>query len=139
MKRTATFILICMPLAALLMTGLLLSAVECSAGWLNDRCQKWFEDIYRGGGEAMSAMIRSRAPIERMTKMYALIRLRKPCTAFDFAQRFEVSHKTIMRDLEFMRDRLGLPLVYDPENRTWTTNKTVRLPWWLEINNAVTL
>jgi predicted DNA-binding transcriptional regulator YafY len=87
----------------------------------------------------MNATITSRPPIERMTKMYALIRSGQACTAFDFAQRFEVSHKTIMRDLEFMRDRLGLPLVYDPSNWTWTTDKSVRLPWWLEINNAVTL
>jgi proteasome accessory factor B len=30
------------------------------------------------------------------------------------AAELEVSSKTIMRDLEFMRDRLGLPIAYDP-------------------------
>ena len=81
----------------------------------------------------------TRPPIERMTKMYALIRSGKKLTAFDFADIFEVSHKTIRRDLEFMRDRVGLPIVYDAEHFHWTTDPTARLPWWLEINNAVTL
>jgi hypothetical protein len=51
MKRTAALILLCVPLAALLLTGLLLSAVECGAGWLNDRFQKLFTEIYRGRGD----------------------------------------------------------------------------------------
>jgi predicted DNA-binding transcriptional regulator YafY len=33
----------------------------------------------------------------------------------DFAEHFEVSGKTIERDLEYMRDRLGAPVVYDRE------------------------
>jgi len=35
------------------------------------------------------------------------------CT--NLATRLEVSTKTIMRDLAFMRDRLDLPLEYDPK------------------------
>jgi len=49
MRRPLTLIVLCVPLVLLLATGLLLSAIECSAGWLNDRCQKWFTDIYHGG------------------------------------------------------------------------------------------
>jgi predicted DNA-binding transcriptional regulator YafY len=85
------------------------------------------------------ATMTNRAPIERMTKMYAMIRTGKRHTAFDFARMFEVSHRTIIRDLEFMRDRIGLPLIYDTEHFCWVTDATVRLPWWLETNNAVTL
>ena len=33
------------------------------------------------------------------------------------AERFEVSRKTAQRDVDFMRDRLGAPLVYVPEHR----------------------
>jgi hypothetical protein len=51
MKRTATLIVICVPLFALFLIGLLLSAIECSAGWLNDGCQKLFTEIFRGGGK----------------------------------------------------------------------------------------
>ena len=81
--------------------------------------------------------IRTYHTIERITKMYALIRAGSQYTAFDFAEMFKVSHKTIMRDLDFMRDRIRLPIVY--KDRRWAFDSTVRLPWWLEKNNAVTL
>ncbi len=37
--------------------------------------------------------------------------------AGDMAERFEISRKQAQRDIEFMRDRLNAPLVYDPARR----------------------
>lgn len=48
MKRFAILFALCVPLALLLMAGLLLTAIECGAGWLNDRCQKLFAELYEG-------------------------------------------------------------------------------------------
>ena len=55
----------------------------------------------------------SRPPLERM------MRLHQKLIAGDFpncrklADELEVSTKTIQRDIDFMRDRLGLPIEYD--------------------------
>ena len=49
------------------------------------------------------------------------------------AEKFEVSRKTAQRDIEFMRDRLGAPLVYSPLERGYEyEEKTYTLPGiWL--------
>lgn len=48
-----------------------------------------------------------RSPIERMAFVCRLLREREPFNATRLAILFEVSTKTIQRDLDFMRDRLG--------------------------------
>lgn len=48
-----------------------------------------------------------RPPIERMAFLARLFREGKRVTVGLVAARFEVSHKTIERDIAFMRDRLG--------------------------------
>jgi predicted DNA-binding transcriptional regulator YafY len=42
---------------------------------------------------------------------------RKFITGPELARRFEVSERTIRNDIQFMRDRLGLPCAYIPERR----------------------
>lgn len=73
----------------------------------------------------------TRPAIERMTKSYALIRIGKFPSHSTLAKRFEVSAKTIQRDLEFLRDRIGLPIEYNAHRRGWTVNPEIKLPWWL--------
>lgn len=56
---------------------------------------------------------RSRPPLARMFAVHqALVKGGFPnCTKL--AQELEVSNKTVQRDIDFMRDRLGLPIEYD--------------------------
>ena len=60
-----------------------------------------------------SAMPQSRPPIERMMKVHQSILSGKYPNASGLAAELGVSAKSIHRDLDFMRDRLGLPLAYD--------------------------
>ena len=53
----------------------------------------------------------SRAPLERMLRIHQAIQSGKYPTAARLAADLEVSAKSIHRDLDFMRDRLQLPLV----------------------------
>lgn len=55
----------------------------------------------------------SRAPLERMLRIHQAIQSRKYPNASALAAELEVSTKSIHRDLDFMRDRLELPLAYD--------------------------
>jgi len=56
---------------------------------------------------------RSRPPLERMLRIHQSIQARKYPTAATLAREMEMSTKSIHRDLEFMRDRLGLPLEWN--------------------------
>ncbi|KQC11301.1 MAG: hypothetical protein APR62_10195 [Smithella sp. SDB] len=49
------------------------------------------------------------------------------------AEKFEITRKTAQRDIEFMRDRLDVPLIYVPERRGFTyENSAFELPaFWL--------
>src|SRR5438477_5403097 len=56
----------------------------------------------------------SRPPLERMLRIHQAIQSGKYPNATSLAVELEVSTKSIHRDIEFMRDRLDLPLEYDP-------------------------
>src|SRR5579859_6852380 len=55
----------------------------------------------------------SRPPLERMLRIHQLIQSASFPNASTLAAELEVSTKSIHRDLEFMRDRLELPLEFD--------------------------
>jgi proteasome accessory factor B len=55
----------------------------------------------------------ARPPLERMSRLHNLIRSETYPNCTVMAEELEVSRKTIQRDLDFMRDRLGLPIAYD--------------------------
>lgn len=59
----------------------------------------------------------TRPPLERMLQIHQAVQAGDYPNANTLARRLEVSRKSIVRDLEFMRDRLGLPLEYD--ERRW--------------------
>jgi predicted DNA-binding transcriptional regulator YafY len=62
----------------------------------------------------------ARPAIERLFRIRRLIIAgRGPVNATTLAAQLETSRKTIHRDLEFLRDRLGLPLEYDHAEHTW--------------------
>ena len=55
----------------------------------------------------------TRPPIARFHLIAAILTAAKPgslITCEKIAERLEVTTKTVFRDLEFMRDRLGLPI-----------------------------
>ncbi|MBT5927281.1 MAG: YafY family transcriptional regulator [Verrucomicrobia bacterium] len=58
--------------------------------------------------------IHSRPPMERMLRIHQAIQSGKLPNATHLAEQLEVSKKSIHRDIEFMRDRLDLPVEYDP-------------------------
>src|ERR1041385_8056750 len=55
----------------------------------------------------------SRPPLERMLRIHQAIQSGKFPNASSLARELEVSTKSIHRDIEFMRDRLELPVEYD--------------------------
>jgi proteasome accessory factor B len=60
-----------------------------------------------------TAALHSRPPLERMLRIHQALQAGGYPNAAKIAREIEVSSKTIHRDIEFMRDRLGLPIEYD--------------------------
>ena len=58
-------------------------------------------------------MSENRTALARVAHISAALTVRKRTTAGMLAVELEVSDKTIRRDLEFMRDQLGLPVDRD--------------------------
>ena len=56
----------------------------------------------------------SRPPLERMLRLHERLKAGVFPNCRKLADELEVSPKTIQRDIDFMRDRLGLPIEYDP-------------------------
>jgi predicted DNA-binding transcriptional regulator YafY len=61
----------------------------------------------------MNASLHSRPPLERMLRIHQALLAGKFPNASKLAHEVEVSTKTIHRDIEFMRDRLNLPIEFD--------------------------
>jgi len=61
----------------------------------------------------MNASLHSRPPLERMLRIHQTLQAGGFPNASKLAVEAEVSTKTIHRDIEFMRDRLNLPIAYD--------------------------
>lgn len=59
------------------------------------------------------AMPVSRPPLERMQRLHQLLHAGGCPNASALAVELEVTSKTIYRDVEFMRERLGLPIEFD--------------------------
>jgi len=54
---------------------------------------------------------------ERLQRMVQLLKAHRIVSRQTFLERFEVSPATFKRDLEYLRDRLGAPIVWDRERR----------------------
>jgi proteasome accessory factor B len=64
-------------------------------------------------GRALPRLPQSRPPLERMLRIHQTIQASGYPNATTLARELEVSTKSVHRDIEFMRDRLGLPIEYD--------------------------
>ena len=67
----------------------------------------------------------SRPPLERMQRLHDLLMTERPVNCQQLGREFEVSYKTIQRDLDFMRDRLNLPIEYDATQYTFRYTEPV--------------
>src|SRR6516225_3026772 len=65
----------------------------------------------RGGPAATT--LHSRPPLERMLRIHQAVSSGQFPNATTLAREIEVASKTIHRDIEFMRDRLNLPMEFD--------------------------
>ena len=63
--------------------------------------------------ENKNSSLHSRPPLERMLRIHQLLQAGGFPNATSLAREIEVSTKTIQRDIEFMRDRLNLPIEFD--------------------------
>src|SRR6478736_151383 len=66
--------------------------------------------------EVSTPMPKHRPPLERMLRIHQSLQSGKFPNATTLAQELEVSTKSIQRDLDFMRDRLELPIEYHPKS-----------------------
>jgi proteasome accessory factor B len=57
----------------------------------------------------------SRPPLARMMRIHEKLKHERHPNCQKMAEELEVSSKTIQRDIVFMRDQLGLPIEYDPD------------------------
>src|SRR5208283_386883 len=62
---------------------------------------------------AEKSSLHSRPPLERMLRIHQALQAGGFPNASKFAREIEVATKTIHRDIEFMRDRLNLPIEFD--------------------------
>ena len=61
-------------------------------------------------------ILHSRPPLERMLRIHQALQSGKFPNATKLAREIEVATKTIHRDIEFMRDRLNLPIEFDSQH-----------------------
>jgi predicted DNA-binding transcriptional regulator YafY len=74
-------------------------------------------------------MKRSRSQVERLLDLDQKLRGGTYPNCSNFAKDWEISTKTVQRDLEFLQDRLGAPLAYDHSRRGYYyTEATFMLP-----------
>lgn len=66
-----------------------------------------------------AALPSSRPPLARMLRIHEILQDGRLTNGTKLAEQLEVSTKTIMRDLAFMRDQLDLPAEYDPQTYSW--------------------
>jgi predicted DNA-binding transcriptional regulator YafY len=84
-----------------------------------------FKPLYHGGVK----MQRGKTQFARLTELDRQIRDGRYPNALTFSGEWEVSQKTVQRDIEFLRDALGAPLAYDRTHRGYHyTDKTWFLP-----------
>jgi proteasome accessory factor B len=75
--------------------------------------------------EPNSGSLHSRPPLERMLRIHQSLQSSKFPNASTLARELEVSTKSIHRDIEFMRDRLNLPIEFAPSNNGYFYNGEV--------------
>ncbi len=68
----------------------------------------------------------TRPPLDRMMRIHTALQEGKFPNCSTLARHLEVSTKTVQRDLEFMRDRLNLPVEFDPIHNGYRYTEEVK-------------
>lgn len=88
---------------------------------------------------------------ERISRIHFLLHTKGCFTVAEMKEDFEVSRATVMRDIEFMRDRLFAPIRYRPDTNTYVLEeerdgdglyrpKQIGIPgMWIKSNEAYAL
>jgi predicted DNA-binding transcriptional regulator YafY len=61
--------------------------------------------------------------LERFFRIQQLLEARLSVTGLELQEALEISRATLHRDIEYLRDRLGLPIVWDAELRAYRLDK----------------
>ena len=83
-----------------------------------------------------STVLHSRPPLERIMEIHESVKRGNYPNASTLAKKMEVSTKTIHRDIQFMRDRWDLPILYDPSYNGYKYTRTVDSFPMLQINEG---
>jgi len=70
----------------------------------------------------------------RIVEFDSLVRAGKTPNAVRFSVDYEVSARTVMRDIEYIRDQLGAPLVYDRKKRGFYYSEAWQMPSVINIS-----
>ena len=71
----------------------------------------------------------ARPPLARMLQIHEELQTGEPTNCKKLSRQLEVSPRTVQRDIDFMRDQLGLPIEYDPANHVFRyTREVVQFP-----------
>ena len=62
-------------------------------------------------------MERSKSQFPRLLELDRRIRSKEYPNCLTFSEEYEVSQKTIQRDIDFLRDQLGAPIEYDRDRK----------------------
>jgi predicted DNA-binding transcriptional regulator YafY len=65
--------------------------------------------------------------VVRLQKIANILSRGKRVTVQTIASEIEVSHKTVYRDLAYMRDQLEIPIEYEHWGRGWHFSQAVQL------------
>ena len=75
---------------------------------------------------APASLPTTRPPLDRMMRIHTALQEGKFPNCSTLARHLEVSTKTVQRDLEFMRDRLNLPVEFDPIHNGYRYTEEVK-------------
>jgi predicted DNA-binding transcriptional regulator YafY len=78
----------------------------------------------------------TRPPLERMQRIFRIIKEGQYPSRIALAQEIEVTTKTIQRDIDFMRERLHLPIAHNREKNGYEFTVPVEAFPMLELNSA---
>jgi proteasome accessory factor B len=70
-------------------------------------------------GKKETAELTTRVQMARLWKIVAIVQNEKKITARKLAEHFEVSVRTIRRDLDFLRDQMGIEINWDADEHTY--------------------
>jgi proteasome accessory factor B len=98
--------------------------------------------MFKSPSKAMKPMSKppeqtnTRSQMDRIWQIHSTLAEQTPINCTRLSDKLEVNRRTILRDLDFMRDRLNLPIEYDDRRKTFYYSKEVTSFPALTINSS---